>query len=246
MTVFAPFHGAAYLWRGYKLIGQQGLRRYVILPLTINIALFGGVIWYGAGQFSGFIDSLLPDWLEWLHWLLWPLFAITVLVAAFYTFSLVANLIASPFNNLLAAKVERQFAATPPAEQSLTFLTSLAHEVKKFLFLIAWAIPLGILFIIPGLNLLAPAAWLVFSAWMLALEYCDYAMANHGIPFEEQRRLLRGKTLLSLGFGSAVLVGTTIPLLNLFTMPAAVIGATLLWLERYADTAAGSIPPERQ
>ncbi len=241
MTLLAPVtdtgKGAGYLWRGFRLITQRSLRRYVVLPLTINIALFGALIWYGADRFSAFIDGLLPSWLEWLHWLLWPLFAITVLIAAFYTFTLVANLISAPFNALLAAQVERLLATNKSNGESgpsFTIVQSLVHEVKKFLFLLGWALPLGVLFLIPGLNLLAPFAWLLFSAWMLAVEYCDYAMANHGIPFAEQRRLLRKKPFLNLGFGGATLFATGIPLLNLFAIPAAVAGATLLWVEEYA------------
>jgi len=231
MKLPAPVRGAAYLWRGFKLIGQDGLRRYVIAPLIINIALFGGMIWYGADKFEGFINSLLPAWLDWLQWLLWPLFAITVLIAAFYTFTIIANFIASPFNSLLAIQVERRLSTATTAEAEFSILESLVHEVKKILFLLGWAVPLGVLFLIPAVNLLAPFAWLLFSAWMLALEYCDYPMANHGIPFSEQRRLVRSQGFLNLGFGAATLFATSIPIVNLFTIPAAVAGATALWAE---------------
>ena len=172
----------------------------------------------------------MPTWLDWLEWLLWPLFAVTVLIAAFYTFTLIANFISSPFNSLLAARVEQRLCTAVP-QSAFSILESLLHEVKKFLFLLGWAVPLGVLFLIPGLNLLAPFAWLLFSAWMLVLEYCDYPMANHGIPFREQRRRLRGRTFLNLGFGGATLVVTSIPIVNLFAMPAAVAGATVLWVE---------------
>jgi len=231
MTLLAPLRGAAYLWRGFKLIGEASLRRYVIAPLIINTALFIGLIWYGADKFANFIDSLLPSWLDWLQWLLWPLFAVTVLIAAFYTFTIVANFIASPFYSLLASKVERRLSTEPITETSFAIVESLIHEAKKMLFLLGWAVPLGILFLIPGLNLLAPFAWLVFSVWMLVLEYCDYPMGNHGIPFHDQRRIVRGRTFLSLGFGTATLLATGIPIVNLFAIPAAVAGATALWFE---------------
>lgn len=244
MSLFAPVRGAAYLWRGFQLIGQEGLRRYVVAPLIINTLLFGGAIWYGADKFESFINGLLPPWLDWLQWLLWPLFAVTVLVATFYAFTIVANFIASPFNGLLAAQVERRLAAgrglTPQAEFSL--LESLQHEVKKLLFLLGWAVPLAVLFLIPGLNLLAPFAWLIFSAWMLVLEYCDYPMGNHGIPFRDQRRLLRGRAFLNLGFGAATLLATSIPVLNFFALPAAVAGATALWVENLRETRPVSNP----
>ena len=242
MSLLAPLRGGAYLWRGFKLITQSDLRRYVIAPLIINITLFGGVIWYGADKFKGFIDGLLPSWLDWLQWLLWPVFAITVLVAVFYTFTIIANFISSPFNSLLAAQVERRLTSKGVAVSHAQFstLASLAHEVKKSLFMVGWAAPLAILFLIPGLNLLAPFAWLLFSAWMLSLEYCDYPMGNHGIPFREQRRLLHRQIFLNLGFGAATLAATSLPIVNLFTMPAAVAGATALWVENMRDDYQGN------
>jgi len=230
VNLFAPLRGAAYLGHGFKLINQEGLRRYAVAPLILNGILFGAGIWYGADKFASFIDGLLPTWLDWLQWLLWPLFAVTVLIAAFYTFTIIANFIASPFNSLLAAQVERRLGTTI-SQSEFSITESLLHEVKKFIFLVAWAVPLGVLFLIPGLNLVAPFAWLIFSAWLLALEYCDYPMANHGIPFREQQLRLRGQAMLNLGFGAATLVATSIPIVNLFVMPAAVAGATALWFE---------------
>jgi CysZ protein len=247
MSLLAPLRGAAYLWRGFKLIGQHGLRRYVVAPLIINVALFGAAIWYGADKFGSFIDGLLPVWLDWLHWLLWPLFAAAVLIAVFYTFTVVANFISSPFNSLLAAQVEQRLTTrrTAPAAAGFSILESLAHEAKKILFLLGWTIPLAVLFVIPGLNLLAPFAWLLFSAWMLVLEYCDYPMGNHGIHFPEQRRLLRRQGFLNLGFGAATLFATSIPLLNLFTIPAAVAGATVLWVENMRETRGSNNSPTK-
>ena len=38
---------------------------------------------------------------------------------------------------------------------------------------------------------------------MLAITFCDYPMANHGLRFARQRELLSQRRLLSLGFGAA-------------------------------------------
>jgi CysZ protein len=73
---------------------------------------------------------------------------------------------------------------------------------------------------------------LMFSAWMLTLEYCDYPMGNHNMRFKAQRTLIGRKKLLGLGFGGATLLGTMIPLVNFFVMPAAVAGATALWVSQ--------------
>ena len=239
------FKGAAYPLQGLRWLIRPGIRRFVVIPLLINILLFGAAIWWGASEFSLFLDWLLvklPTWLDWLRWLLWPLFAMTALLVAFYTFSLVANFIASPFNILLAERLEDLLnpGVIRPPGRPLWQEVMLAPgmELKKLVYFLLRAIPLLIPFLIPAINAIAPFIWAVFTAWMLALQYMDYPMGNHIIPFQEQRRLLGEKRLLVLGFGSTVLLLTMIPVLNFLAMPAAVIGATLLWVEQFSPSPA--------
>ncbi len=234
-----PLRGASYLVQGFKLLNKSGVRRFVAIPLLINTLLFGGLIWFGTAQFEDLLNWLLPEWLDWLRWLLWPLFALTVLTAAFFTFTLVANLLGAPFNGLLASAVERHIGGTTiPAGTALSVTMTLGQEVRKFAYLIVRAIPLLILSVIPVVNLLAPVAWFVFSAWMLTLEYGDYPLGNRNIDFKQQRALARQRPLTSFGFGAATLAATLIPIVNFFVMPAAVAGATLMWQRELADAEA--------
>ena len=57
---------------------------------------------------------------------------------------------------------------------------------------------------------------------------------DHGQSFYELRGALKKQRLQSLSFGGTVLIATTVPLLNLFIMPASVIGATSFWLDHLA------------
>ncbi len=235
-----PFRGAFYLVHGLRLIARSGIRRFVLIPLLVNTILFGLLIWYGASQFNQLIDWLLPEWLDWLAWILWPLFAVTGLLVAFYTFTLAANLIAAPFNGLLAEAVEKKLrGGVPTAGPSsrgwgAEIAGALGSELKKLRYFLARAVPLLILFLIPGLNIAAPLLWLIFTVWMLALEYADFPMGNHGLPFADQRARLRQRGLTVLGFGAATLLLTLIPFLNFIAVPAGVAGATVLWVEEFA------------
>lgn len=240
-----PFAGAIYFLQGLRLLFQPGLRRYVIIPLSINALLFAGLIWLGANQFEALLQWLmpeLPEWLQWLEWLFWTLFALSILLILFFGFSLLANVVAAPFNDLLAEAVERHLTGAQPGgningnggwkKLLQNFLPSMLDEVRKLLYFLAWSIPFLLLFLIPVVNITAPFLWLGFSAWMLATEYCDYPMGNHGLLAAEQRRRLGSKRLLSLGFGLVVSLATMTPLLNFLVMPAAVAGATILWVKQ--------------
>jgi len=240
-----PFVGAGYLLRGLTLITLPGIRRFVVVPLFINIALFGLALWYGVQQFGGLIEWLLPDWLDWLRWLLWPVFALAVLLVVFYTFSLLANLIGAPFNGLLALAVERHLTGQRPEHGGdwkavlAGALPMMLAELRKLLYFVLWTIPFLLLFVVPLVQIAAPFLWLVFGAWMLAVEYADYPAGNHDLDFAELRRRLRAKKFMSLGFGAATMVTTLIPIVNFLAMPAAVAGATAMWVERYAPAPGG-------
>lgn len=90
------------------------------------------------------------------------------------------------------------------------------------------------LYLVPVANLVAPILWLVFGAWMMALEYADCPLGNHGVVFSRGRRLIARRHATALGFGATVMVLTAIPRLNLVVMPVAVAGATALYVDQLA------------
>ena len=245
-----PVAGALYFLRGFNLILQPGLRRYVIAPLLINVVLFAGFIFFGTDQLIALLDAQLPSWLEWLKWLLVPLFLVAAFTLAVFTFGMVANLLASPFNGLLSEAVERHLTGqTAPGQSGWKKMikelgATLKSELRKLAYIAAWSLPILLLMLVPGVNIIASVLWVVFGAWMLAVAYIDYPMGNHRLVFTEQRAKLREKRWLSLGFGGAVMLALAVPILNFLVVPWAVAGATAMWAEQFAPAKnAGSQPP---
>jgi CysZ protein len=237
--------GIGYLREGLRLIRQPGVRRYVAMPLLISVVIFSVAIVAGVHWLEillGWLLGWLPDWLDWLRYLLWPLFALTGVLLVFYTFSLLTNLVAAPFNGLLAEAVERHLDGRTMEDaggwRALLgdILPSLFSELRKLLYFALRALPLGLLFLIPPVNIAAPFLWALFSAWMMAIEYVDYPMANHRLHFAQQRKRLRGRKLLSWGFGGASLLMTMIPVVNFLAMPVSVAGATAMWVREFKQS----------
>ena len=109
---------------------------------------------------------------------------------------------------------------------------TLSSEVKKVLYMIKWMPVLILITVIPGLNLIAPAAWIVYGAWMYSLQYSDYPMGNHEMFIKEELVVLRKNRSHALGFGAATTLMTIIPVVNFFAMPVAVAGATAMWVNK--------------
>jgi CysZ protein len=114
---------------------------------------------------------------------------------------------------------------------------AVAGELGKLGYFVTRAVPVLFLFLIPGLNALAPIVWMLLGFWFLALEYSDYPMGNHDLSPRAQRSLLRKKRVSALSFGAGATVLMLIPVLNFAAMPATVIGATQLWTDRLSGSA---------
>ena len=233
-----PVSGALYFLRGFAIVTRPGIRAYVVVPLFINVVLFATLIWFSTSWLVDFAGDMLPDWLDFLAWILIPTYVLAVFMAGFYTFNIVANLLAAPFNGLLAEAVERHLTGRAPPSGggwrsfARELAGTLAAEVRKLAYVAVRSLPLLVLFVIPGLNVLAPVVWFAVGAWMLAITYVDYPMANHGIGFDELLARLRERRLLGLGFGGAAMAAIAVPVLNFLVIPCAVAGATAMWVEQ--------------
>ena len=232
--------GPKHLLAGFRLLGKSGIRIYVIIPFLLNTLLFSAIIFFGAHRLNNMIDWLTSNWTwtAWVSWLLWPLFALISLTIVFFCFSIIANLIAAPFNSYLAVAVASHLRGTS-SEQAFDlkampaeFAAAFKSEIIKLTYFVIRALPLLLLFFIPFVQAFAPLIWFLFGAWMLALEYMEYPMGNQGILFPEVRATLLEKRTLTISFGSSVMLLTMIPVLNFIVMPAAVAAATKIWIER--------------
>lgn len=235
--------GIGYFVRGLQLLRQPRLLPFVIIPLTVNIVIFATLITYSINIVSSTLDSWLlaiPDWLGWLNWLIWPIVVITLALVTGYLFTAVAILIASPFNALLAEKVEELTTGKPvQGPESLwqafaLFPRALARELRKIFYYLPLLLVVFVLSWIPPFTAIAPLLWLLLAAWMMAVQYVDYPMDNHQLSFASVKQILRQRRLSSLGFGGIVALVSGIPIVNFFVVPAAVCGATLFWCEELA------------
>lgn len=234
--------GFGYMLQGLGLISKPGVKRFVVIPIIINVLLFViGIIVAG-----NYVDSLINEYIPddayaWLKTLLVIVFYLLALIVVFFTFSIMVNIIGAPFNGYLAAAVEKQLTGKNPpgSDRNLMaeFLVVMLSEAKKWGYYLLIAIPLAIisliLFFIPVVNFIIPVLWFIFGAWMFSIEYSDYPMGNYGLTFSEIRKTVSTKRMLTLGFGSAVTLATMIPIINFIVMPVAVAGATAMRVNEF-------------
>jgi CysZ protein len=231
--------GIQALARALQLLNQPGIRRYVIMPLLINLLIFGALIWYGYSLFQPYVDwimSYIPGFLDFLRWLAWLVFAALAAITLFFTFTPVANIVAAPFNALMSEKIE-MYLTGRALSSNIGFarmaVDAIRSQLGKLFYVLLWALGLLLFSLIPVVNFIAPVLWVIFGSWLLSLEYFDYPMGNHDLNFAEEKRRLAARRGISLGFGGAMLVMTSIPVINFLAMPLGVAAATLLWVEQF-------------
>ncbi|MEO1080598.1 MAG: sulfate transporter CysZ [Pseudomonadota bacterium] len=235
-----PIYGAGCLVRGGKMLRHPRLRPFVIIPLLINVLIFGSLIGWG---FSRLVDVVngwmawLPEWLSFLEWILWPIVGIAVALVTGYAFTAMALIIASPFNALLAEKAEELITGRPVegleglGAAVASVPRGIFRELAKLIYYLPMACLVLILSFIPAVNAFAPFLWFLLGAWMMSLQFVDYPMDNHQFSFRDVRLAVADRRLSSLGFGGLVAACASIPVVNFFVVPAAVVGATILYVE---------------
>jgi CysZ protein len=241
--VSSAFSGFSHPFRGVKfLIGRPRLWPFVAIPVGVNIVLYSAAAWFFSTRIGDWLNLLIDRGEGWywaaLFYVLATLALLLLLIFASYTFTLVGNLILSPFNDLISERVEWMVNGRPDETKfnlsqvmsgALRAFTTALGRLTLYLggFL---ALLLLLLFPPVGTAIYAVVAPL-YSLFFLAWEFFDYPMDRHGFDFKRKRKFALANSGAFLGFGAATWLLTIIPFLGLILLPACVIGATLHYCE---------------
>jgi uncharacterized protein involved in cysteine biosynthesis len=246
-------------WVGARLLlRERRLWAPALVPLLLSLGVFAlaaSALVAFAGPLHRWLTAWMPapvarDWLSWL-WVGPAQLGLALLgVALFLAAAAVclaasfaaANLLASPFHDALAARVERLVTGREPGQAGpgsdgvlRDAARALREELRRTLFFAGLVLPLAALgWLLPPAQLLTAPALLGLTLWFLPLDYASYCLDRRRYSFAEKRRWLRAHAPASLGFGAAALLAFLIPGANLLVMPLLVVGGTLLALREQA------------
>ena len=232
--------GFGYFFRGMGLLTRPGLRRFVVIPLLANIAVFAlmaGAIYQAlSGLYIDYTSNFIGDW-EFLAWIVTPLIWLFGTLVSGYISIFIVLFLTSPFHGLLAERVEEYVTGEAIVNEGSALQMVLAiprgflRAIQKIVHYVPMALLVLIITLIPGINVVAPLLWILLGAWMMSLQFVDYPMDNHRLSFGEVRAACSARRSTSITFGAVVAFVSGLPILNLILIPAAVAGATLLWCE---------------
>jgi CysZ protein len=237
---------------GRLLLSQKRLWAPAAAPIGFSLLAFAAaasLLVANAGDLYAWATLWMPapeaaSWFAWL-WvgpakaglaiagaLIFAVIAGVVLLAAF----LIANVLASPFLDVLASRIERietgtveEDAASGLIGSGADALRSLREELIRVAFFLAVVGGLALLgFLIPGAHFVTGPAIVVFAIFFLPLDYASYTLDRRRYSFRQKRAWLMRNKPAAVGFGGAAFLICWVPGVNFLAMPLLVAGGTLL------------------
>jgi CysZ protein len=199
---------------------------FMVMPLVISVGFL-----CASWQLWNVYDSHLLAYLGgggegWWSWILDVFSWLVYAVFAWYTFSMVGMVLASPFNDLLATHVlkARGIAYSDPP-----LWTSIKNSVVDSLKLLVFKVILSVL------SLCFPPIFFASIALIVVMDHFDYPWSHQTVGLRGRLKCFRRDAPEALGFGVFYGLVFMIPFAGLFTMPLAVISAALLVRTDLAD-----------
>ncbi len=201
-----------------------GVFFYYAISYTESLVTFGSLITWGLGllfdQPIGFLYNLLFYTLSFVSYV----FVIGFII--FITF-LFANLIALPFNALLAEKVMTLDAGYTLPHHG--FVSWIKFNIRMLLIGLAKALVfllIGLMLFIMGFIPILQIVSVILGALIIAFDCWDYALELRGMSLRQRFCVFYSHFWELSGFGMVVGLTFLLPGLNFFLLPIAVIGGT--------------------
>ena len=234
-------HAFSSLGESYKFI----LKDKISLSLALVPIFIGIVLYYFAGVslFSFMYENGQTYIQEYLgtgglgkvaEWIVRIVLTIILYFIVNLTFILIISIIASPFNDALSARIEKQVLK----QELPSFDLILKRGIKKFFFTVGTEIKKIILIILVSLivmvfgffPILAPLS-LVLGAMILSMEFVDFSWSRHDMSFKacmgEFRKHIVSYTIGGLFF----ILMISVPIINLVVPSLATSYFTILWVK---------------
>lgn len=214
------------------------LRRYVVVPILVNLA--AGVLLYATLTSAALhlADRAAGDY-EALGVLLKALIVIALFMVIGFLLARFGIVLGAPWYAKLSEEIERLRTGTaPPSRPALQDLgRAVAYEARKLTLVLAGSLALLALNIVPIAGQLAgTAGTFLLGAIVACLDFFDGPLERRGLSFRRKLGYVARKAPASLAFGLACAALVAIPVVNLLALPVCVTAGTIFVTDRSAAT----------
>lgn len=220
-----PFRGVGYF------LGRPALWKYFAGAFAINLVLFALLVTLFVKYRADLVDWITPDrfW-TWARVTIGWIMTVVVAILGLFLFTIVGNLLASPFLDALTERILTELGEKlPPSRGPLrAFFRALRNQSIKLAFFGAIQVLLLLLWVIPVVGFLHPPLSAILTILFLGFEYVDYPLDARQLPIPRRFEWMAGHPGATLGFGLVLFPLFLIPFVGYVCLPLAVAGASLL------------------
>gem|GEM_PF-332697 len=223
-----PFRCILLCWTHKKI------RRHSFLAASLTLVLLlacAAAAWLLSSSLIQFLWGPHPPAWNWkfiahtgLHLLL-SLFLFLLLALS------LPSLLLSPLQNKLSEITEEEFRPLPMGNSWLkTSWNGLFQTLLRISLLYGGAFAFFTLSFLPAIGFAFGILGILWAATWLGVEYASIPLMRNNAPFLAGLRLLGQRKMLFWGFGLGTHVLLWLPIVQLFLLPGATVGGTLLYL----------------
>lgn len=207
-----------------------------LVALVLNLDRLGDAL-------TGFADGWPTVWRQVVELVAKAIVLAAAVVLVVVSFTGLTLAIGEPFYDRIWRAVElAETGAVPTGDTGLW--RGAVDGIAMVLRGLVVAVVAGLIGLVPVVG--TALGWLVglvLTGWVLAHELTTRALIARGVERRERNRLLRAHRLRAVGFGAATQLCFLVPGGAVATMPAAVVGSTLLAHGMVGDPARGGRTP---
>ncbi|MCG3163908.1 MAG: Sulfate transporter CysZ [Acidobacteria bacterium] len=211
------FSGIRELTRQPALLGLSLIPILLTFVLLLGLALGGA--WIAGRIVADVFGHDLRLFVEALTFAL-------ALVIGYFLYLPVARVLLAPFAEALSRKTHAINAGNAIRQSDLGSARAMWEGLKLVMFqsvIALLALALGLIF--PPVG--APVGVIV-AIFLCGLDFFDIPLSTRGLRLRRKLSVIWRNKSLAIGFGAAAYLMLLIPVINLFSLPVGVIGATLL------------------
>ena len=258
ITGFGFFSGMSYPFRLLGLfVSNPSLLSYIIVPILVNIVvgifLYIGLFFFGWEITELLTDSLLnrldllladlPSWLNgldylviFLAWLIRIILSVLLLILTGFILVQFGVLLAAPWYGSLSEKIEK--IKTDNIEIIEVGIVrdiwrAILFELKKIVLMLSCGILIFFLSFLPVIGaIISTVGGLTVTGNLICLDFFDAALERRRLKFRKKVALVWKTFPASAGFAAICLLLSSVPFINLITIPFCVGSGTLFVCDR--------------
>lgn len=244
-TMVGFWRGLTYPFKGARFVffKHPELVKYWIVPICLTlialVLVFRGA-WEWRDDVVGWIwseptgDDFWAGVARFFHGLVEIVAAVAMMLLGIVVVYLVTAPLAAPFKAALSDKVDEIVSGVPSPKVTVKDLAidvfrTVSYEIGYFVItLVLWIASL----LLPVVGqIIVSVITFVITALYFGVDYIDWPASRRGHGLIHRFGLAWRHFLPMMGYGTGVWLFMLIPFVNLFFMPAAVAGGTLLYID---------------